>query len=326
MSSLAPRSPLKVAASDFLNSSKRNSNPVKVKNNECLFCNKFHLSQDYRYAMNLPYEKRKEILMEKVVCFRCLTFKLRHIAQYYKNEVNYSKCKEPHLLVMYKMNEDHGNRNNEIGSGEKIVAESLINTTRVLQVYLQILIVRNHGNDNKSNFIRCLIGIGSQQSYISTFAATVMEYSVLSEVSVLHSNQNSLKWDNKNNTLSVDVIDFDPISENLPVSRGTILSTVHKIFDPIGFNCPVTLIPKLMLQECWKLKLSWESGLPSEMVRKFVNWKNQLRILNDISVPRRLNRCKGDRKKTVISVTNIEHEEKIFYLFSDYYKRLMLVS
>ncbi|GFS52080.1 integrase catalytic domain-containing protein [Nephila pilipes] len=33
-----------------------------------------------------------------------------------------------------------------------------------------------------------------------------------------------------------------------------------------------------------------------------------------------------ERKKTVISVTNIDNEDKIFYLFSDYPKLLMIVD
>nr|XP_042907172.1 uncharacterized protein LOC107438580 [Parasteatoda tepidariorum] len=108
-----------------------------------------------------------------------------------------------------------------------------------------------------------------------------------------------LKWDSKKDVLSIDLRDSDPIANNQSVTKRNILSTVHKIFDPIGFTCPVTLIPKLILQECWKLKLSWDSELPSWMAKKFIKWRDQLKILNDISIPRCLDKNEGVREITL---------------------------
>ncbi|XP_042909950.2 uncharacterized protein [Parasteatoda tepidariorum] len=108
-----------------------------------------------------------------------------------------------------------------------------------------------------------------------------------------------LKWDSKKDILSIDLRDLDLIAKNQSVTKRNILSTVHKIFDPIGFTCPVTLIPKLILQECWKLKLSWDSELPSWMAKKFNKWKDQLKILNDISIPRCLDKNERVREITL---------------------------
>ncbi|GBL78773.1 hypothetical protein AVEN_65314-1 [Araneus ventricosus] len=108
-----------------------------------------------------------------------------------------------------------------------------------------------------------------------------------------------LKWEIENDTLSVDLRDLDPIAEDQPVTKRIILSTVHKIFDPIGFTCPATLMPKLLLQECWKLKLSWDTDLPSWMTKKFVKWKEQLKFLNDVSIPRCLDKNEGYRNITL---------------------------
>ncbi|XP_035228963.1 uncharacterized protein LOC118201051 [Stegodyphus dumicola] len=58
-----------------------------------------------------------------------------------------------------------------------------------------------------------------------------------------------LKWNLSNDTLSCD---FKDSSVKQPVNKRNILSIVHRIFDSIGFTAPATLIPKLMLQECWK--------------------------------------------------------------------------
>ncbi|GFY67404.1 uncharacterized protein TNIN_390151, partial [Trichonephila inaurata madagascariensis] len=57
------------------------------------------------------------------------------------------------------------------------------------------------------------------------------------------------------------------------VTKRRILSLAHRIFDPIGFTCPITLILKLLIQECWKLEASWDSKLPVDIERKFETWK-----------------------------------------------------
>ena len=41
-----------------------------------------------------------------------------------------------------------------------------------------------------------------------------------------------------------------------------------------------------MLQQLWKLKVSWDSELPEPIVKKFKRWKNQLDVLESITIPR----------------------------------------
>ncbi|CAL1275851.1 unnamed protein product [Larinioides sclopetarius] len=72
--------------------------------------------------------------------------------------------------------------------------------------------------------------------------------------------------------------------EHTNVSAGE--KAVHRIFDTIGFTCPVTLQPKILLQECWKLRVTWDAELPSLISRKFEKWKEQLRYLNDLEITR----------------------------------------
>ncbi|GFT60853.1 integrase catalytic domain-containing protein [Trichonephila clavipes] len=93
-----------------------------------------------------------------------------------------------------------------------------------------------------------------------------------------------LKWDLDQDLLSVDIKVHE--SKNEILTKRKILSLVHKIFDPIGYTCPVTLIPKIMLQECWTLKVKWDSELPASIWQKFQKWKDQLDRLKAIAVPR----------------------------------------
>lgn len=93
-----------------------------------------------------------------------------------------------------------------------------------------------------------------------------------------------LNWRLNEDTLTIDL---KPFPEEEPiVTKRKILSAVHRIFDPIGFTCPVTLLPKILLQECWKNKVTWDAELPDQMKKKFERWKKELLNLTKLEIPR----------------------------------------
>lgn len=51
----------------------------------------------------------------------------------------------------------------------------------------------------------------------------------------------------------------------------------QRVFDPIGYTCPVTLLPKLVLQRLWDLKLNWDSPVPDEVNQEFVQQREDLK-------------------------------------------------
>ncbi|GFW96410.1 integrase catalytic domain-containing protein [Trichonephila clavipes] len=53
-----------------------------------------------------------------------------------------------------------------------------------------------------------------------------------------------------------------------------------------GMLCSVTISPKILLQNTWKLKLSWDSSLPDEIVKPFFKWWNEIEILSDVEILR----------------------------------------
>lgn len=70
------------------------------------------------------------------------------------------------------------------------------------------------------------------------------------------------------------------------ITKRTILSAAHKIFDPIGFTAPVTIIPRLLLKRLWNIGSDWDTT--DEKTRKeFLNWHKQLYCLNSIKIPRK---------------------------------------
>ncbi|GFY45635.1 integrase catalytic domain-containing protein [Trichonephila inaurata madagascariensis] len=62
---------------------------------------------------------------------------------------------------------------------------------------------------------------------------------------------------------------------------------VHTIFDPLHILSPTTLLPKILLQEAWKLKLKWDDPLPwiQKTFRKCV-WRDETQYLEKIDIPR----------------------------------------
>jgi hypothetical protein len=94
-----------------------------------------------------------------------------------------------------------------------------------------------------------------------------------------------LKWNTQTDGLSLDLRGLEEEGKSTMTKR-CILSAAHKIFDPIGFSCPVTLIPKMLLQELWCLKKGWDESVPEEVAKRFLKWKQQLMDLEQIEIPR----------------------------------------
>ncbi|XP_054721262.1 uncharacterized protein LOC129231039 [Uloborus diversus] len=74
-----------------------------------------------------------------------------------------------------------------------------------------------------------------------------------------------------------------------PITKRKVLSVAQKVFDPIGFTAPVTLVPKLILQETWIQKIKWDEELPIILQKKFQIWMKQLHLLSEIKIPRWIN-------------------------------------
>ncbi|GIY05423.1 reverse transcriptase [Caerostris extrusa] len=103
---------------------------------------------------------------------------------------------------------------------------------------------------------------------------------ILQDIPVL-----GLLWNIERDTLKIDVRN-DTQSESVKVTKRYILSKCHKIFDPIGITVPITLIPKILLQETWKIKANWDDVLPEEIAHKFEKWDRQLHQLNKLEISR----------------------------------------
>ncbi|XP_055944482.1 uncharacterized protein LOC129975444 [Argiope bruennichi] len=94
-----------------------------------------------------------------------------------------------------------------------------------------------------------------------------------------------LIWNKKLDTLKINMKWLDDINVE-KLTKRSMLSTVHKVFDPFGFTAPVMLCPKIMLQKAWKLGTSWDEEITGELRKEFLQWFQELKHLSDIQIPR----------------------------------------
>ncbi|XP_068240256.1 uncharacterized protein [Palaemon carinicauda] len=80
-----------------------------------------------------------------------------------------------------------------------------------------------------------------------------------------------LKWCNSLDSFSFDGINSDSFVEVVSTKR-SILSVIANIFYPLELISPYVMYGKIFFQELWKLGLTWDQLMPSELKLKFQGW------------------------------------------------------
>ncbi|GFX13010.1 integrase catalytic domain-containing protein [Trichonephila clavipes] len=68
--------------------------------------------------------------------------------------------------------------------------------------------------------------------------------------------------------------------------KGVVLSTIVRIYDPVGLLGPVVVKAKIFLQKLWMLKIDWTDLLPDTINRELRQFVESLQIINDININR----------------------------------------
>ena len=76
-----------------------------------------------------------------------------------------------------------------------------------------------------------------------------------------------MKWNVQEDTLRLD---FD-LPER-PSTRRSILSSIHAVFDTLGFVSPAMLPAKRILQEHIRLRVDWDEEIPLQILRQLESW------------------------------------------------------
>ncbi|XP_017483674.1 PREDICTED: uncharacterized protein LOC108372479, partial [Rhagoletis zephyria] len=69
-------------------------------------------------------------------------------------------------------------------------------------------------------------------------------------------------------------------------SKRMILSQIASFFDPLGLINPIIVPCKIMMQELWKLRLTWDESVPLAIQTQWADICNQLTFIEKIHLPR----------------------------------------
>ena len=85
-----------------------------------------------------------------------------------------------------------------------------------------------------------------------------------------------------------DVIKFkpQPPHSGSKLTKRIILSEIAQLFDPLGLISPFTVRSKMLMQELWLVKLSWDEIVPTTFAVKWAQIKTDLLNISSISIPR----------------------------------------
>lgn len=93
-----------------------------------------------------------------------------------------------------------------------------------------------------------------------------------------------IQWNPQYDTISYSLKSESGTKEK--VTKRNIFSNIAKLFDPIGLLGPIIIKAKLLVQNIWKHKIEWDESVPLEIHSQWINFKNQLPLLNDITFDR----------------------------------------
>lgn len=69
-------------------------------------------------------------------------------------------------------------------------------------------------------------------------------------------------------------------------TKRQLLSTVMKIFDPVGFISCLTIRSKILLQDVWRSSVGWDELITANHAHRWADWLGLLNA-NSVSIPRR---------------------------------------
>ncbi|XP_074034599.1 uncharacterized protein [Leptinotarsa decemlineata] len=104
-----------------------------------------------------------------------------------------------------------------------------------------------------------------------------------------------IQLDNKRDNLTYKI---SPIHLTSSITKRQILSIIAQIYDPLGLLAPVIIIAKIIIQNLWALKQSWDENVPPNIFLQWSKFYNQLNELNNLKIPR----CSLSDNQSIIDI------------------------
>eukprot|EP00112_Aurelia_sp_Birch-Aquarium-sp1_P000702 Seg1067.15 transcript_id=Seg1067.15/GoldUCD/mRNA.D3Y31 product="hypothetical protein" protein_id=Seg1067.15/GoldUCD/D3Y31 len=91
-----------------------------------------------------------------------------------------------------------------------------------------------------------------------------------------------VKWDIDKDVLKFEFKEILDKAEQLEPTKRNILSVIASVFDPLGLISPVIVPAKILLQDICKSKISWDERPSEEILRKWLEWVQNLKQVEEI--------------------------------------------
>ncbi|UYV72604.1 hypothetical protein LAZ67_10000024, partial [Cordylochernes scorpioides] len=88
-------------------------------------------------------------------------------------------------------------------------------------------------------------------------------------------------WDNSRDAFRININNPGEV-----ITKRDYLSNIARIFDPLGFLSPLTVALKIMMQELWKEKLSWDEPMSERWRTRWNSFRDEMSVLTELEIPR----------------------------------------
>ncbi|CAK1584528.1 unnamed protein product [Parnassius mnemosyne] len=125
----------------------------------------------------------------------------------------------------------------------------------------------------------------------------------------------NIKLDTLNFSISLRNTPTEVIEGVRPPTKCEITSTVMSVFDPLGLASHITVQGKSLIQQAWRLGISWDDQVPHKLDVLWCTWLTEVKKLGYLEVPRSV--AEGMSRGELRTFTDAS--EKAYYVTAVYY-------
>ncbi|XP_063830956.1 uncharacterized protein LOC135080203 [Ostrinia nubilalis] len=209
------------------------------------------------------------------------------VSEFELNTVTYGVSSSPYLAIrtLHQLAQDHGEQWPRAATAllKDTFMDDIVVTAPSVDVALEI-------KDELINLLDC------GKFELRKWSSNSLDF--LSHLPADHCQTPKAFCDKENQrTLKILGIQWDPLNDkftythsemNPACTKQIVLSSVARIYDPLGWLTPVVLLAKMFIQELWRLQLDWDEPVSTEMLQKWQDFVRELTNLSSISIPRQV--------------------------------------
>ena len=103
-------------------------------------------------------------------------------------------------------------------------------------------------------------------------------------------------------SLRYNRIDGALLSSIRAPTKRDVLRVLMSLFDPIGLLAYYTVHLKILMQEIWRTGRNWDESIAEGLIPTWVQWIRQLRMVEDIQIPRCFLQSVADYEGAVVEI------------------------